>query len=169
MATCIHCGHEIPEEAQFCPNCGRTVASSEAAPEEPASTEEAQGIDQEGAPVGPDTVQVSKDTRTVAMLCHLSAFAGYLVPMGNIAGPLLVWLLKREESPFIDFHGKESVNFQISVFIYFIVSLLLMFVLIGFLLLPILVVFELVVVILAAVRANDGQEYRYPLSIRFIK
>jgi len=103
------------------------------------------------------------------MLCHLSAFAGYFIPFGHILGPLLVWLLKREESAFIDAHGKEALNFQISVTIYAVISAILILVVIGFLLLPILLVFEIIVVIIAAVRANNGLEYRYPVTIRFIK
>jgi len=105
----------------------------------------------------------------MAMLCHLSAFAGYFIPFGHILGPLVVWLLKREESAFIDAHGKEALNFQISVTIYAVISAILILVVIGFLLLPILLVFEIIVVIIAAIRANNGAEYRYPLSLRFIK
>lgn len=60
------------------------------------------------------------------MLCHLSAFAGAVFPVfGNILGPLVVWLLRRKDSPFIDFHGRQSVNFQISLTIYLIVSAVL--------------------------------------------
>ncbi|MCZ6614565.1 MAG: DUF4870 domain-containing protein [Chloroflexi bacterium] len=103
------------------------------------------------------------------MLCHLSTFSGWFIPLGNILGPLIIWLMKREESPFIDAHGKEALNWQISATIYFIVSFALAFVLIGFVLLPALLVFDIIIVIIATVRANSGQAYRYPLTIRFIK
>ena len=75
--------------------------------------------------------QVSKDDQNWAMACHLSALAGFLVPFGNIAGPLLVWLLKRAEIPLVDAHGKEALNFQITVSIAIAVCIPLMFILIG--------------------------------------
>ena len=104
------------------------------------------------------------------MLCHVAAFAGYIgIPFGNIVGPLLVWLLKREESPFIDAHGKEALNFQLSATIYAIISALLIVIIVGIFLLVALVAFVVIVTIMAAVRASNGQYHRYPLTIRFIK
>jgi uncharacterized Tic20 family protein len=111
------------------------------------------------------------------MLCHLSALAGFVIPAaGHIAGPLLVWLLKRDGSKEVDEHGKESVNFQISILIYSaalgIVCFVLMFVVIGFLLIPlfaVLYLLDVVLVIVASVKANNGELYRYPLTIRLIK
>lgn len=113
--------------------------------------------------------QNDKEARTWAMLCHLGAFAGFLIPFGNIIAPLIIWLIKREESPLIDDQGKESLNFQISMTIYFLVSLLLTLIFIGFLLMIALAIFEIIFVIIATVRANEGEKYRYPLCIRFIK
>lgn len=104
----------------------------------------------------------------LVMLCHLSAFAGLFVPFGNVWGPLVVWLIRRDQSPEVDAHGKESLNFQISMTIYLVVSFLLSFLLIGIPLLIAGAIFWLVVVIIASVRANAGELYRYPLSIRFI-
>jgi uncharacterized Tic20 family protein len=121
-------------------------------------------------PVSPNTA-CGKDERMWAMFCHLSAFAGYIVPVpfASVIGPLIVWMIKREEYPLVSDQGKESVNFQISMAIYFVISLILVFVLIGFLLIGILVVFSAICVILASIKANDGVKYRYPLCIRFIK
>jgi hypothetical protein len=110
-----------------------------------------------------------QDDRLLAMLCHLTSFGGYLFPFANIIIPLVLWLVKKDESPLIDLHGKESVNFQISVTIYAVVGIVLAFVLIGFVLLLALVVFQVVVVILASIKAYNGEPYRYPLCIRFIK
>ena len=115
--------------------------------------------------------------RTWTVLCHASAFLGFFVPVaGHIIGPLLIWLLKRDESNEIDEHGKESLNFQISMFIYTsvlgVVCFILMFVLVGFLLLPLFAVLflaDIVLVIIASLKASDGQLYRYPLTIRLIK
>lgn len=108
--------------------------------------------------------------RTWGMLCHLSALCMYVgVPFGNLAGPLLVWLLKRNEFPYVDEQGKESLNFQISISIYGIVAAILILVFIGFVLLFALAAFQLVMVIIAAVKANEGNPIRYPLTIRFLK
>lgn len=102
------------------------------------------------------------------MLCHLSAFGGLFVPLGNIWGPLIFWLIKKDEFAEVDLHGKESLNFQISMTIYFVVSFFLSFLLIGIPMLIALAVMWVVVVIIASVRANAGELYRYPLTIRFI-
>jgi len=103
------------------------------------------------------------------MLCHLLAFAGLVIPLGSIVGPLVVWLLKREDHPFIDDQGRESLNFQISMLIYTIVAAILVFVLIGVLLLLALFVFWFVMVIIASINANSGVAYRYPLNLRLIR
>ncbi len=112
---------------------------------------------------------VPKKERTFAMFCHLGAFAGYIFPFGNILAPLIIWLIKKEEMPFVNDQGKESLNFQISITIYFIVSLLLALVLIGYVFMLGLAVFNIVMVIIATVKANNGEAYRYPLTIRFLK
>ncbi len=110
-----------------------------------------------------------KDARIWAMMCHLVAFSGYLIPFGNLIGPLVIWALKRNESPFIDDQGKEAINFQITMSIAALVSTALTFVLIGFLLLAILCIYNLVLVIVASIKANNGEWYRYPFTIRLVK
>ncbi len=103
------------------------------------------------------------DEKSWAMGCHLLAL------VANFVGPLVFWLVKRESSAFIDDQGKEAVNFQISIMIYTMVSYVLVFFIIGALLLPAVMVFDLVCVIIAATKAYSGVNYRYPLCIRFIK
>ncbi|MDQ3393524.1 MAG: DUF4870 domain-containing protein [Bacteroidota bacterium] len=100
---------------------------------------------------------------------HLTAFTGFLIPFGNIIGPFVVWSMKKEEFPSVDAHGKESLNFQISFSLYFCCSLVLLFLLIGFIIIPALIIMQLIFVIIASVKADKGELYRYPLSIRFIK
>ncbi len=112
---------------------------------------------------------VSQDEKTLGMLAHLLALAGFIVPFGNIIGPLVIWLLKKDELPFVDRHGKESLNFQISIILYTVIAVILCLILIGFLILAAIPIFNLVMVIIAAVKANNGEEYAYPLSIQFIK
>jgi len=116
------------------------------------------------------TPQVSKDEQNWAMICHLSALAGFLIPFGNIVGPLIVWLIKRAEMPMVDVHGKEALNFQITVSIAMVVCIVLMLVLIGFLLAFIVGLGALVLTVMAAVKVSNGDYgYRYPLSIRLLK
>jgi uncharacterized Tic20 family protein len=104
------------------------------------------------------------------VLCHATALAGFFVPWaGHILGPLIVWLVKRGDSAEIDAHGKESINFQISMLIYNLVAGILCLVLIGFVILGILHLLNLVLVIVASIQASEGKLYRYPLAIRLIK
>ena len=112
---------------------------------------------------------VSKDERTWGMLCHLAAFSGFIIPLGNVLGPLVIWLIKKDEMPFVNDQGKESLNFQLTMMIALIISAILVVVLIGFVLLAILAVFQIIVLIIATIKANEGVRYRYPYAIRFIK
>ena len=115
------------------------------------------------------TTTTSANVRTWTVLCHASALLGVFFHfLGHIFGPLIVWLVKRGESSEIDAHGKESLNFQISMLIYSVVAGILCLILIGFVFLVILHVLNVVFVIIAAVRAGEGGMYRYPLTIRLI-
>lgn len=114
------------------------------------------------------TNTMSKDEKMWAMLCHLVALAGFVIPFGNIIAPLIIWILKKEEYPLVDDQGKESLNFQISITIYLIVGIILIFVAIGIVVLPIIALFSLIMLIVASIKANDGEKYRYPFTIRLI-
>jgi uncharacterized protein len=117
-----------------------------------------------------ETSTSSSNVRTWAVLCHASALVGFFVPWaGHILGPLIVWLAKRGDSPEIDEHGKESLNFQISMLIYNLIAGVLCLVLIGFVILGILHILNLVLVIVASIQASEGKLYRYPITIRLIK
>lgn len=105
-----------------------------------------------------------------AMFAHLTSLAGFIgIPLGNIIGPLVIWLIKKDTMPLVDDQGKESLNFQISMTIYGIISAVLTLVVIGFFLILAVLIVDIVFVILASVAANKGEAYRYPLTIRFIK
>ncbi len=111
-----------------------------------------------------------KDERMWGMLCHLSALLSFVLPVaGGLIGPLIVYLLKKEEYPFVNDQGKESINFQISIMIYAFISFILTLVVIGILLAIAVGIFWLVCVIIGAIKANEGISYRYPLTIRFFK
>lgn len=117
-----------------------------------------------------ETSTTSSNVRMWTVLCHASALAGFFVPWaGHILGPLIVWLAKRRDAPEIDEHGKESLNFQISMLIYNLIAGVLCLVLIGFVILGILHILNLVLVIVASIQASEGKLYRYPITIRLIK
>ena len=112
----------------------------------------------------------SKDARTWGMLCHLAALVGFLgIPLATIIGPLVVWLIKKQEYPLVDREGKKSLNFQISMAIYAVAAFLLIFVLIGIPLLILIALVDLILIIVASVKTSNGEDYNYPLSIKFFK
>src|SRR5882762_7759156 len=98
----------------------------------------------------------NKEERNWAMIAHLSSFAGHFFPFANIGGPLLVWMLKKDAMPFVDDQGKEALNFQITMTIALIISAFSLLILVGFVLLPAVYLFDIVVTIIAAVKANEG-------------
>jgi hypothetical protein len=103
------------------------------------------------------------------MLCHLSSLSGYIIPLGNVLGPLVVWLMKKETMPLVDDQGKESMNFQITVTIAAIVCIPLFLVCVGIFLLIAVGILDLVFTIIAAIQASKGTAYRYPFALRLIK
>jgi uncharacterized protein len=112
--------------------------------------------------------QVSDRDRQYAMLIQLSGFLSYLLGPLALIVTLALWLARKDESPFINDHGREAMNYKISMWIYAAMASMLTIVLIGCVILPALVIFDIVVVIMAAVAASAGQYYRYPITIRFI-
>ncbi|HTQ51655.1 MAG TPA: DUF4870 domain-containing protein [Candidatus Acidoferrales bacterium] len=114
--------------------------------------------------------------RTWNMLCHLSALAGFIIPFGNILGPLLVWQIKKNEIPSVNVHGKAALNFQITVVIALfagaVVAFLLSFFCVGFLLIPVVMLIGLaglIFAIIAGIKANNGEDYKYPFSLELVK
>ena len=111
------------------------------------------------------------------MWCHMSALAGLIgVPFGNVLGPLIVWQIKKDEIPSVIEHGKAALNFQLTVIIAailtMIAAIILSFILIGFLLIPVAIIIGIcgaVFAVIAGLKANEGKEYRYPYSFTFIK
>lgn len=105
--------------------------------------------------------QITSDEKSLAMLAHLlGLFSGFI-------GPLIIYLI-RKDSRFVHENARHSLNFQISVIIYSLISFILIFVLIGILLIIALAIFELVVIIIASVKSSDGKIYKYPLEIPFL-
>jgi len=114
--------------------------------------------------------------RTWNMLCHLSALTGFVFPFGNILGPLLVWQIKKNEFPSVNVHGKAALNFQITltivVFVGMFAAAILSFIHIGFLLFPLVMLLGLaglILAIIAGIKANNGEDYKYPYSFELVK
>jgi uncharacterized Tic20 family protein len=112
---------------------------------------------------------VGQEVRNTAVAAHLSTFAGLVVPFGSVIGPLAVWLTRRDRDPFIDDAGREALNFGISIAIYGAVVLVAALMLVGIPLLIVGVIAWVVLASLAAVKASQGQSYRYPLTMRFVR
>ncbi len=121
---------------------------------------------QGGYGYGPVAVP-SPEERNWALAAHVGTFVAAWFAMGFLA-PLIIMLVKGNDSAFVRRHAVESLNFQISLLIYLVVSFVLAFVLIGFLLMAFVGIFALVVIILATVKAANGEDYRYPLCIRLV-
>ncbi|NLO20803.1 MAG: DUF4870 domain-containing protein [Syntrophomonadaceae bacterium] len=119
--------------------------------------------------------------RNWAMGCHLAALALYLgIPFGNILGPIIIWLIKKDEIPLVDEQGKESLNFQISLLLYAAAAVVLIVVFsLTIILIPLAVVLavllmafaliNLILIIIAALKVSNGESFNYPCTIRFIK
>lgn len=117
----------------------------------------------------PPAGEPSAEARQWALFAHLSALVGFIIPLGSVLGPLIIWQIKKAEFPFVDDQGKEALNFQITVLIAVLACLVLSVVLIGFLLLPVVGIAALVLTIMGGIKANNGETYRYPLTLRLIK
>jgi uncharacterized Tic20 family protein len=111
---------------------------------------------------------LSSDERNMGMLCHLLSFLT-CIGIPSFVGPLVIWLTKKDESAFIDENGKESLNFQISICIYCMLCVPLIFFIIGFFMIAGLAILDMICVVLASIAASEGRVYRYPLSIRLFK
>lgn len=126
-------------------------------------TAPAPGAMQATAAPGATVAAGTNDEKTMGMLAHLLAIVlGFL-------GPLIIWLMKKDESAFVDYHGKESLNFQLTLFIAWIGAFVLSFVLIGLLIMPILLLVQLIMPIIAGIAANKGEYYKYPATLRLVK
>ncbi len=120
---------------------------------------------------GPTEAQI----RQWNMWCHLSALAGLFVPAGNVLGPLLIWQIKKAEFPSVEIHGRAALNFQLTIVIAMVVgiglAIALSFVCIGWLLIPVVLlvgVAGMVFAVIAGLKANEGQPYQYPYSLKLV-
>lgn len=126
-----------------------------------------------GAPLpyqsGVPAIETNPEARQWGMFAHLSSLIGLVIPFGNFIGPLVVWLMKKDQMPFVNDQGKESMNFQITVLIAAIIAGATICIGIGFVLLPLVGVAAAILAIMAGIKANEGVPYRYPFTLRLIK
>ena len=122
-------------------------------------------------PSDPQPGSANANERMWNMICHLSALSGFVgIPFGNIIGPLIVWQIKKSEFPGIEAYGKEALNFQITVTVAAIVLATVgMLICVGPLIAVAVAIAALVFTIIAGVKANNGEFYRYPLTVRLLK
>ena len=114
--------------------------------------------------------KANNPANTWAMLCHLLGLCAFIgIPFGNIIGPLVVWLIKGKEFEFVNEQGKEALNFQISMTVYGFIAGILILVFIGWILLFALAIADIVFIIIASIKVNNGESYRYPYIFRLIK
>ncbi len=111
---------------------------------------------------------ITADERTWGMLAHLSALAGLVVPLGNVIGPLIVWLARRERSPFVAGQAREALNFNITVAFGAVVCYGLTWLLVGIPLFVALALYWLGMTIVAAIKASEGVRYRHPVAMRLV-
>jgi uncharacterized Tic20 family protein len=114
----------------------------------------------------PAPYETSSDSRNLAMLSHLSAFVAF-VGIPSLVGPLVVWLMNRDD-PYVEAQAKDALNFNISFFLYGLAAAISIIVLVGIVALPAVVVTWFVLVIVASVKAANGENYRYPFTIQFV-
>lgn len=114
----------------------------------------------------PDTLR--SDSKNWATASHLSAFVVFLGVPVPVLGPLVIWLLKRDEDPYAEMHAREALNFNLSIMLYTVISAVLILALVGLILLPAVLISWFVLTIVAAVRASNGEHYQYPMTLRFI-
>jgi uncharacterized Tic20 family protein len=123
----------------------------------------------DAAPDGP--IAPTADDKQWGMFAHLAALLGLAVGGFTFVGPLIVWLAKKDQSNYVDYHGKESLNFQLNILIYYLLTLVVTVATCGITFpLPMLVlIWSIVMPIIAGLAANKGEMYRYPLTFRMIK
>jgi len=173
----------VPDKPLACPKCGFVQVKSPSCVQcgvffhkVAAANGENRNGEADVKPVVSASAPVmdEKEERKWAMACHLSALAGFLIPFGNVIGPLVVWICKKDISEFVDEHGKTSLNFQLTLSI-FIFGSLFISVLSGFLLMivipiiAILSIYNLYMIITSGIKANNGDYVEIPMSARIIK
>jgi hypothetical protein len=114
-------------------------------------------------------VSGNKEANQWAMFVHFSLFAGYLLPLAGLVLPIILWQIKKDQYPFVDVHGKIVVNWIISLVIYAAVCAILVFVVIGIIGFILLGVLTIIFPIIGGIKANQGEIWEYPMTIKFLR
>jgi uncharacterized protein len=115
-----------------------------------------------------DLPELTSEARNWGMFCHLIALLAMPLGFGHIVGPLVIWLIKRNDHPFIDDQGKESLNFQISITIYTVLLSPTICIVIGLPLIAALWIANVIMIVVASIKASGGEAFRYPLTLRLV-
>jgi uncharacterized protein len=178
---CQTCGTLLPPDATQCPTCGATPFTGGGAGQQPSDAPQAPPPPPAGDPaatgLGADpggAASPSSDAKNLALLAHLSAFVMF-IGIPSVIGPLVVWLIKRDQDRFIAAHALEALNFNLSLLLYSIAATVLAVFTLGLallLIIPLALVVAVawfILVIIAGMAASRGEQYRYPLTIRLVK
>jgi uncharacterized protein len=178
--TCASCGATMDSTATTCSVCGATISEPSRASVPPAGAEWSPSPSPPASGWAPPAIHpsgLSSEVRNWGLAAHLSAFIGAWVALAFL-GPLVVWMIKRDDHPFIEHHAKEALNFNLSLLLYgaigAVIAIPLALFTLGIGLIPLillgvaLALAWLVLPIVAAVKAANGEGYRYPVTIRFI-
>lgn len=160
ISHCANCDSILPLDARFCSNCGKPISV-----DNDAYIENSPMI---GFAYSTPS-NLTQHERNQASFCHLATLLGWIIPFGDLILTFIVWNTYRGSSEFINNHGKEAVNYQISFYIWTMIFGLLACIWIGIPFLIILAIIDITIPIIAAVKASKGEIYRYPLIFRFIK
>jgi uncharacterized Tic20 family protein len=117
----------------------------------------------------PRPISGDQDANQWAMFIHFSLFAGYLLPLAGLVLPIILWQIKKDQYPFVDIHGKIVTNWIISLIIYSVVCAILLFLVIGIFGFIILGALTIIFPIVGGIKANQGEVWEYPLTIKFIR
>ena len=179
--TCSTCGGAIDNDARQCPTCGALnpggptsmPPSSPPPSSPPPSAPPPSGYAVSPVPTVPPppathSSGLTSEVRNWGLAAHLSAYLGLFGGIMFFVPPLVIWLIKRDDHPFIAYHAKEALNFNITWTIYAIVAGISILVLVGIVLLPVVLISWFILPLVAAVKASNGESYRYPMTIRFV-
>lgn len=156
---CSVCGSDLSLDAKFCSRCGNQIPAVIVSPTEASVS----------VILSPVPNYSTSNERNQAAFCHLATLLGWIIPFGDLILTFIIWNSNKESSEFVNVHGKEAVNYQISFYIWTIIFGLLACIWIGIPFLIILAIVDITIPIIAAVKASKGETYKYPLIFRFIK
>lgn len=151
------------------PEASTEAPKQEQAQQEAPKQEQQQEQQQEAPKQSFEPAAPGQEERNWAMFCHLATMSGFIIPFFSIIGPLIVWLIKRDEMEYVNYHGKEALNFQITIALAMFVSAILTVILIGIVMIFVVGIFWFVMSIIGGVKASSGEYYEYPFTLRLIK